>query len=145
MTPSASGDGADVLVPAFERERRCPCDHLQLVHLRERVDDFFGETVGEVLVLRIRAEVGEGQDRDRWPDLGARDRRAFERQPDLAHRLKSALGHLLETTRDDLLQLRRRHERRRLIADDREQHASEGVARERADRRQASRRARRRS
>ena len=58
-------DRADVGVLAFERERRGASGDLQLVDLGERVEQLFGEPVGEVLLLFVPAHVYKGQYRDR--------------------------------------------------------------------------------
>src|SRR4051812_6380636 len=42
-------------------------DHEEGAHAAERGDDLLDQAIGEVLLLRIAAHVGEGQDRDRRP------------------------------------------------------------------------------
>ncbi len=54
---------ADVL--AFEGERRRARRNLQVFHLGDRVDQFFGNAVAEVLHLRVAARVDEWQHGDR--------------------------------------------------------------------------------
>ena len=61
----AADASRDVVVRALEGEGGGARDHAQPLDLGQRVDQLVGHSVGEVLVLRVRAEVGEGQDRDR--------------------------------------------------------------------------------
>ena len=49
------------LLPLLERHHRGTRDHVEGAHLRELGDDVLGDSVGEVLVLRVRAEVEERQ------------------------------------------------------------------------------------
>ena len=58
-------DSADIDRLALERECRRACSHLQRVNLRQRVQQLFGKAVAEVLVIDVRAHVGERQDRER--------------------------------------------------------------------------------
>src|SRR5688572_4421256 len=80
-------DSADVLVLVSECERRGTRNDAQAWHAGQRVEDLLGETVAEVLVFLVRAEVGERQDRDRGLELSRLDRAPLERRPHLAHRL----------------------------------------------------------
>ena len=54
---------ADVLLPVAQLRGGVPCDDAHARHLGERVDQFFGEAVAEIFVLRFAAEIGEGQHR----------------------------------------------------------------------------------
>jgi hypothetical protein len=69
------GDRANAQVLAFERERRGPCRNAESFDLCERVDQLLRHPVGEVLVLSVRAEVREWEDRDRPDHSPARIRR----------------------------------------------------------------------
>ena len=53
---------------SLEVERRGACDHLQVRNLREPVDQFLGEPVGEVFLIPRLAEIEEGQHRDGFVD-----------------------------------------------------------------------------
>ena len=53
-------DEAQVFVLALEAEGGGTAGDLQVRYLRELVQEFFGEAVGEVLVLRVRTHVDEG-------------------------------------------------------------------------------------
>ncbi len=54
-------DAADVEVLALQGERRCPGHHAHALKSRERVDEFLGESLAEVLVVPGRAHVDERQ------------------------------------------------------------------------------------
>ncbi len=58
------GNPANVLLSAAERERRRARDHPEAGHPRQHVNDLFGQTVAEVLLIPFGAHVGERQDRD---------------------------------------------------------------------------------
>ena len=58
-------DGAHVLLPVAQLRGGVPRHHAHARHLGECVDQLFGEAVAEVLVLRLAAEIGEGQHRHR--------------------------------------------------------------------------------
>src|SRR2546426_4624172 len=60
----ALADRTEVLIPVLHREGRGPADDAQAVHLREHVEDLLGDSVGEVLLVLLRAHVGEGEDGD---------------------------------------------------------------------------------
>ena len=53
-----------VLLPALEGERRGAAGDPQRFQLTELSYQLFGEAIGEVLLLRVRRHVDEGQDRD---------------------------------------------------------------------------------
>src|SRR3954453_23482595 len=57
----ASAHVADVHGHSLELERRCPRDHLQPRHVRERVDDLFADPVAKVILLGVRTHVHEWQ------------------------------------------------------------------------------------
>ena len=52
----------DVLSP--EEERRGATGDLQAGHVGQRIDDLLGQAVAEILVVLVRAHVGERQHRD---------------------------------------------------------------------------------
>ena len=58
------GDLANVLGLALEREGRRARGHLQPRDLRQEIDDLLGQAVAEVLVVLVRAHVGERQHGD---------------------------------------------------------------------------------
>ena len=57
-------DLAQAVLAFLERHDRGPRNHLETADLRQVGNDIFGDAVGEVLVLRIRAQVEERQYRD---------------------------------------------------------------------------------
>src|SRR3989442_1083750 len=87
------------LLPLLERHHRRARDHLEGADLRQMGDDVFRDPVGEVLVLRVRAEIEERQDRDGRRSgggrcgerLGERDRRRPAVGRDLGERLRQRL------------------------------------------------------
>ena len=60
-------DLAHVHVLALEREGRRARDDPQVLHVRERVDEFLRHAVAEVLLIVGRAHVDKRQHRDRLP------------------------------------------------------------------------------
>ena len=54
------GDSANILVFALEREGRRPGDDLQPGDVRQLVDDLLGETVAEILIVRIGVMLTNG-------------------------------------------------------------------------------------
>ena len=48
----------------FERERRGSCNHFQPRHVSECIDDLFSQSVAEVFLFGLGAEVRERQDGD---------------------------------------------------------------------------------
>ena len=114
----------DIVVLPLECERGGACDHLQSGEPRQRVDDLFGQTVAEVLVLLIAADVLERQDGDRR--LPVR-RRMFgevvQSGPHFGHRLESLLLVLSQTASDDAIERVGNLEGVRLVA----QHAADDV------------------
>src|SRR5262249_46386272 len=62
------GNSADVLVLATEGESRSTGDNFERGNLRQQVDDLFGETVAEAILLLVVAHVGEGQHGDGGSD-----------------------------------------------------------------------------
>jgi hypothetical protein len=58
-------DFARILGPAFELKYRAACDDPQIFESRQRVDQLFGETIAEILVLARGSKVHEGQNRQR--------------------------------------------------------------------------------
>ena len=63
--------GSIVLLFAAELERRIAPDHLDVVHLRDRRDQFFRQTVGKIILLRIAAFVDQRQHRDGFVECDA--------------------------------------------------------------------------
>jgi hypothetical protein len=57
-------------LPALVGERRSARRHADVVHLDQHVEQFLGDTVREVLVVRVRAHVDERQHRDRLRNRG---------------------------------------------------------------------------
>ena len=55
------GDRLEVLVGPLEAHRRGPRNHAQRADTRQVGDHFFGQAVGEELVLRIRTQIAERQ------------------------------------------------------------------------------------
>ena len=53
-------------VATLEAERGRTCDDLEARHASEPVEHLLGEAVGEVLLLGIATQIGEGQYGDRW-------------------------------------------------------------------------------
>src|SRR5229473_4547520 len=66
--------------PAFVSKTRIACDHKQPTKERQRHRDVLHDAIGEILMLRIRAQIGEGEDGDRG-FIGKRERgfRQFRR------------------------------------------------------------------
>jgi hypothetical protein len=62
----------DVFVLSLERECRRAGDHLEAGHLRQRVDDFFGQAVAEILVIGIATHVDEREHRNGRGTLAVR-------------------------------------------------------------------------
>jgi len=58
------GDPADVFLLPPECKRRRSRNDLQSGRLDQQVDDLFGQPIAEVFVLRVRAQVREGQHRN---------------------------------------------------------------------------------
>jgi hypothetical protein len=54
----------------FETERRSSRRDAQSVDLREHVEEFIREAVGEIFVICRRASIGEGEHGNRWNDRG---------------------------------------------------------------------------
>src|SRR5262249_2226934 len=59
-------DAPDIDCLVSELERRVSRNHEQRTEPRQLRDDVFGDAVAEVLLLWIAAQVGEGQDSNRW-------------------------------------------------------------------------------
>src|ERR1700722_280686 len=57
-------DLANVLVFAFKGEGGGSGDHFQAGNLRQNIGDLFGKAVGEIFILRVAADVVEGQHDD---------------------------------------------------------------------------------
>ena len=57
-------DGAQVLVPALEIERGGATPDLEVRDPGQGIQQFFGDTVGEVLLVLVRAHIGKRQDSD---------------------------------------------------------------------------------
>ena len=49
----------------LEPKRRAPRRHPQIVDFRERGQNFLGNAIAEIIVIAIRAEIGEWQDGNR--------------------------------------------------------------------------------
>ena len=62
VEPPADLSEFDVL--SAEKERRRAAGDLQARHVGQHIDDLFGQTVAEILVLLVRAHVGERQHGD---------------------------------------------------------------------------------
>ena len=58
-------DGAHVLLPVAQLRGGVPRHYAHARHLGECVNQLFGESVAEILVLGLAAEIGEGQHRHR--------------------------------------------------------------------------------
>ncbi len=125
------GDLANVLALPLERECGRTGNHLEAVHLRQSDDDLFRETVAEVLVVGVSAQIGKRQHRDRRRHVGAVGRQVVQRGPDVGHRLEPAVGILGEAALDDLLQRKWRLQRARIVAQHGAEDLGRGVARER--------------
>ena len=119
------GDPADVLVLPLERECGRAGNHLEAAHLRQGVDDLFRETVAEVLVVDVSAQIGKRQHGDRRRRVGAPAGQVLQGVPDVGHRLEPAVGILGEAAPHDLLQHSRRFEWTRVVA----QHGAEDLRR----------------
>jgi hypothetical protein len=63
-------DRPDVFELALERKDRCSRYHVQPADLRQRVDQLVGHAIGEVLVVRVGAQVGKGEHRNGLLDHG---------------------------------------------------------------------------
>ncbi len=74
------GDCADVLVLALEGKGRSARGDAQARHLGEEIEELLGETVGEVFLLLVRAEVHQREHRDRRAGL-----RRLRRRGTVAH------------------------------------------------------------
>src|SRR6476620_10624146 len=66
--------------------------HRAAGHPRQSVDDLFRETVAEVLVIGVSAQIGKRQHSDRRSYIGARLRQVLQGVPDVGHRLEPAAG-----------------------------------------------------
>src|SRR5438034_2118200 len=71
-------DLSNVLGLALQYERRGAGRDAQRLNPRQSVDDLLGDSVGEVLVIRIGADVHEGQHGDRLRLRGRTRRRRVE-------------------------------------------------------------------
>ena len=139
----STSDPPDVFVFALERKRRCARDHFQSRDMREHVDDFFGESVAEILVIRIAAHVCEGQHGDRGLRVYRRDSAGLrQRRSDLAHRLIPSRRVLGETPLNDPFEGGQRSQRRGVVTQYRAQDLRNGVPAEGARRLTESRRGR---
>ena len=59
-------DRRDIFILSLVGERGGASRHAQIRHMRDRVQDLFGDAVAEVFVRRIAAHVNERQHRDRF-------------------------------------------------------------------------------
>src|ERR1700730_17001824 len=59
------GDTPDIFVFALERKSRRPGDHFQPGNTGKQVDNLLSQTVAEVLVLLVRAQIGKRENSDR--------------------------------------------------------------------------------
>ena len=59
--PKLAADLFHVDGPAFVGKTRIACDHKQPAKARQRHRDVFHDAIGEILLLRVGAEVLEGQ------------------------------------------------------------------------------------
>src|SRR5262245_6677833 len=60
----------DVNSTYFVDERRISGDHCETGEAAKRSDDVINHAIGKVVLLRIAAEIGEGQDGQRGSDRG---------------------------------------------------------------------------
>ena len=98
-------DLAQALRALLERHDRVARDHLERADLGEMRDDVLGDAVGEVLVLRIGAQVAEGKHGD-GGRARARRRRRDERRGELADGGEAVGGDLGEGAHDRLVHRR---------------------------------------
>src|SRR5579863_10172471 len=98
-------DLPDVLFLPAERKGGGPRRYLQPRYFREQVQDLFGQSVAEVLVLLVRAHIGEGKNRDGWKVFSRLEYRLFQgllqRSANFAHRLKPVRWRLAYAAGDD--------------------------------------------
>ena len=85
-------DGGEVQLRSLEAERRRARGHAHAVNLRQDVQQLFGETVREVLLILVRAEIGERQDRDRGRVFIDRREQRLQRRKRLR---QSGMAHLV--------------------------------------------------
>ena len=90
-----------VNVEALECKGRAVSYHTQTTDLGEPVDELFRKPVTEVLIFRVRAEVGEGQNRDR------RNRRRRFASIDRRRRKGPDIGHKTITESRNSLEIER--------------------------------------
>src|SRR6185369_2299106 len=110
LHPEVLGDLPHVDRLAFEFEGGVARDHEQIVKARQVGQDVLGQTVGEELLLRHTAHVGERQHDDRRLDLGDRLRRfgtlaAAAANPVHAHRPGNVVQLLLAGEFESQLEL----------------------------------------
>ena len=124
------GNAADVLVFALERECGRAGDDLEPWNASQRVDDFLGQPIAEVLVLLVAAHVLERQHDDRGLFDGLARGQLIERGAQLAHRLEAVGRPFRQASPDEPFDHEWCVERRRIVAQQRAQHLRVGVARE---------------
>ncbi len=89
------GDRRDVGARALEAPRRRARRHAQALDLREDVQQFLGQSVGEVLVLLVAAHVDERQHRDRrHARVERREQRAQRRKRLRQRRMRELVDRL---------------------------------------------------
>ena len=76
LHPQECANARHVVATVLQGEGRGARDHLQLAERGQPVEDFLGDAVGEIDLLRIAAQVGEGQHRHRVLDQLRRTRPA---------------------------------------------------------------------
>jgi hypothetical protein len=59
------GDPANVVCLTAKRKRRRAGDHFQSRHVREEVDDLFGEAVAEVIIVSVGGQIRERENGNR--------------------------------------------------------------------------------
>ena len=119
---------ANVLVLAFERERRRTRYDLESRNSSERVDDLLGQAVAEVLVLLVAAHVLERQYGDRLRALYVVRGERLERRAQLGDALVAPSRVLLQAAAHDELDCGRTFERRGLALQHRAEDLASGVA-----------------
>src|SRR5438067_462512 len=96
------GDRANILILSPESKRRRAGDDLEAANMRQHVDDLLGQAVAEVLVLLVRAQVGEWEDRNRRFEAGRPLDGVFQGRLHVGHRLKPRSWLLGETPGHDV-------------------------------------------
>ena len=125
------GNPADVLFLAPEGKGGRARGDLEAGDVGQQVDDLLGQSVAEVLVIRVAAHVGEREHGDGWVLIGCLHHGLFQSRSDVHHRLEAIARLLGQTPDDDPFESRRRFQRRRRLVHDRREGRKRCVARER--------------